>query len=284
MARKTSVTTNSATHLARSVTPQKALSRFEKLLEQVPQLKQGDSETLALQTWRQNIEILLSQFYGAPSVQLEKFQAIRYSLSFFSSATPESDFTEARLDGISKAEAYIRSRLEEIREDLSDVEITQSVFVQSTTMEKDRRKVFVVHGHDDGAKETVARYLSKLGLDPIILHEQPNKGRTIIEKFEDYADVSCAVVILTPDDTAASKKTPDANESRARQNVIFEMGFFVGKLGRTHTFALLHSRVSKPSDIDGLLYISMDTGTWRMELVGELKAAGLDIDANKAFE
>lgn len=146
------------------------------------------------------------------------------------------------------------------------------------------RKIFVVHGHDDGTKETVARYLEKLELKPIILHEQPNEGRTIMEKFEQHADVCCAVVLLGPDDIASAERTPAVQEGRARQNVIFEMGYFVGRLGRKYTFALVQNGVTRPSDIDGVLYIPMgDDMTWKTKLVEEFKAAGIQIDANKAF-
>jgi predicted nucleotide-binding protein len=145
------------------------------------------------------------------------------------------------------------------------------------------RKVFVVHGHDHGSKETVARFLAKLDLDPIILHEQADKGRTVIEKFEDYSDVQCAVVILSPDDIAYAKSDPAKQEERARQNVILELGYFIGRLGRDRTFALLLNGVSQPSDLGGILYISMSDGSWRMKLVRELKEAGIEVDANKAI-
>jgi predicted nucleotide-binding protein len=90
------------------------------------------------------------------------------------------------------------------------------------------RRIFVVHGHDDGTKETVARYLTQLGVQPIILHEQPNQGRTVIEKFEAHADVEYAVVIFTPDDIGYPKENPDSARPRARQNVVLELGFFWG--------------------------------------------------------
>jgi predicted nucleotide-binding protein len=141
-----------------------------------------------------------------------------------------------------------------------------------------------VHGPDHGIKETVARFLGKLDLDPIILHEQADQGKTIIEKFEAHsADVQCAVVILTADDVANAKATPEQREMRARQNVILELGFFVGKLGRQRTFALVEKGVALPSDISGLVYIPLDDGEWRLRLVKELKAAGLKVDANHAF-
>jgi predicted nucleotide-binding protein len=170
----------------------------------------------------------------------------------------------------------------EIEEELT--ENPRQISIQQDAEPKDVHKIFVVHGHDQGSKEAVARYLGKLGLQPIVLHELPDQGRTIIEKFEHHADVGCALVILSPDDVGFEKNNTSVQEGRARQNVIFEMGFFVGRLGRKNTFVLLQKGVTRPSDIDGVLYISMDDdATWRMRLVGELKAAGMDVDANKAF-
>jgi hypothetical protein len=67
------------------------------------------------------------------------------------------------------------------------------------------------------------------------------------------------------------------------QNVILEFGFFVGKLGRQRTFALVEKGVALPCDMHGLIYISLDDGQWRLHLVRELKAAGLQVDANQAF-
>ena len=143
------------------------------------------------------------------------------------------------------------------------------------------RRVFVVHGHDEEAKQTVARYLEKLDLEAIILHEQPNKGRTIIEKFEDYADVGFAVVLLTPDDVGSAKEETDNQTPRARQNVIFELGFFVGKLGRQRVCALHKGDVEIPTDFYGVVWVALDSGQWRLDLGRELQAAGLDVDLNK---
>jgi len=142
-------------------------------------------------------------------------------------------------------------------------------------------RVFVVHGHDEEAKQTVARYLEKLDLEAIILHEQPNKGRTIIEKFEDYADVGFAVVLLTPDDVGSAKDKTDNPVPRARQNVVFELGFFVGRLGRQRVCALHKGDVEIPTDFAGVLWVPMDSNAWRLPLGQEMKAAGLDVDLNK---
>jgi len=145
------------------------------------------------------------------------------------------------------------------------------------------KKVFLVHGHDESAREGTARFLEKLGLETIILHEQPNAGRTIIEKVEQYAGVAFAVVLLTPDDVGGTASNPQVLNPRARQNVILELGYFIGRLGRAHVAALLKGDVEKPSDYDGVVYIAMDSaGAWKLQLARELKTAGLDIDLNDA--
>jgi hypothetical protein len=140
-------------------------------------------------------------------------------------------------------------------------------------------RVFVVHGHDEAAKESVARFLTKLKLEPIILHEQPNGGRTIIEKFEAYADVGFAVVLMTPDDVGGSTKEPQKLLKRARQNVILELGYFAGRIGRRRVCALHKPELEIPSDFQGILYVPLDeAGGWKMKLAQELTEAKLSID------
>jgi predicted nucleotide-binding protein len=146
----------------------------------------------------------------------------------------------------------------------------------------DSREIFLVHGRDDAAKESVARFLESLDCRPIILHEQPNMGRTVIEKFEAHSDVRYAVVLLTPDDFGglASGEEP---KPRARQNVILELGYFIGKLGRARVCALFDERVEIPSDIHGVIFVRYDPGGgWRLRLAGEIRAAGIPVDLNRA--
>jgi predicted nucleotide-binding protein len=146
-----------------------------------------------------------------------------------------------------------------------------------------KSKVFIVHGHDGEAKSEVARFIEKLGPQAIILHELPNKGRTIISKFrEEAADVGFAIILMTPDDhggIAAQNTRP-----RARQNVIFELGFFIGALRPDKVAALVKGDIERPSDFDGVVYTELDErGAWRWELGKELQAAGFQIDWNKAM-
>lgn len=151
----------------------------------------------------------------------------------------------------------------------------------ATTSESENKLVFIVHGHNDTIKVNVARTLEKLGLTPIILHEQPNEGRTIIEKFEKHSKVGFAVILLTDDDEGKSKSEMDL-KPRARQNVILELGYFIGKLGRGKVVPLYSKDVDLPSDLYGLVYVPIDNSeSWKFALVKELRAAGYNVDANK---
>jgi predicted nucleotide-binding protein len=144
------------------------------------------------------------------------------------------------------------------------------------------KTVFLVHGHDEGAREAVARFIAKIGLEPIILHEQPNRGQTVIEKVEANGGVGFAVVILTPDDFGC--KAGEPQQPRARQNVLLELGYFIGRLGRAKVCALKRGQIELPSDFIGVVYQEYDDGgAWRIALSKELQAAGFDVDWNKVM-
>ena len=143
----------------------------------------------------------------------------------------------------------------------------------------------MVSGRDEGTTDTVARFLENLELDPVILREQPNEGRTIIEKFEEYAQVGFAVVLCTPDDVGALAAEQDQLKSRPRQNVVLEWGYFLGKIGRQRVCALIRGDMEIPSDYSGVVYIRMDDSQgWQLQLTRELYQAGLPVDANKILK
>lgn len=144
-------------------------------------------------------------------------------------------------------------------------------------------RVFIVHGHDAEARETVARFLENIGFVPVILHEQANRGRTVIEKVEANSDVGFAIVLLTPDDVGRAKDDTDL-EPRARQNVLLELGYFIAKLGRERVCALKRGNVIIPSDFAGVVWTEWDSaGAWKTALGKELQAAGHEIDWNKVM-
>ena len=144
------------------------------------------------------------------------------------------------------------------------------------------KKVFIVHGHDEGSREKVARFLERMGFEAIILHEQANRGRTVIEKVIEYGNVGFAVVLLTPDDEGCVKG--GVPEARARQNVLLELGFFIGYLGREKVCALKKGTLEIPSDFAGVVWEIMDDHNgWKQSLSRELEAAGHEIDWNKVM-
>lgn len=146
----------------------------------------------------------------------------------------------------------------------------------------DRSKVFIVHGHDDEVKVKTARFIEKLGFEAIILHEQISSGKTIIEKIEKYSDVGFGIVLYTPCDVGGKQEKTSELRSRARQNLVFEHGFLIGKIGRKNVCALVKGDVETPNDISGVVYVSMDKNeAWEYRIAKELKNSGYTVDMNK---
>lgn len=182
---------------------------------------------------------------------------------------------------IGRSIELLRQGQRALKEDLADYEHEHKTTLKGGPDAAElSRRVFVVHGHDDGSREMVARFLEKVGFEAVILHEQANQGRTVIEKVEAHGDVGFAVVLLTPDDEGCVRGgTP---EPRARQNVILELGYFIGRLGRGKVCALKRGVLEIPSDYAGVVYESLE-GNWKQALGRELQEAGHEIDWNKVM-
>jgi len=147
----------------------------------------------------------------------------------------------------------------------------------------DKSKVFIVHGHDDAAKEAVARFVEKIGFEAIILHEQASSGKTIIEKIEEYTNVGFGIVLYTPCDVGALQgQEKDDLKPRARQNVVFEHGYLIGKIGRENVCALVKGNIETPNDISGVVYIKMEgEKEWKYKVADEMKESGYNVDLTK---
>jgi len=256
------------------VSRENALRCLKRALDKVASvrgLKHGDSE---FQKWKTSTIQDLKRVFGSQSDPPRDFDR---SLIIY----PHEDSGT----NVDKAAALLGSWVEEVEEDWPETREVSGDSNADHDMRRKSNRVFVVHGHDDAARETVARVLEKLELEPVILHEQVNRGRTIIEKFEDFADVDFAVVLLTPDDMGRKKDGKTDLKPRARQNVILELGFFLGKLGRQRVCPIVKGDVETPSDYDGVVYTDLDdAGGWKMKLVQELKDAGFVIDTNRMFQ
>lgn len=152
-----------------------------------------------------------------------------------------------------------------------------AAFPSPAVVARNKRKVFIVHGRDNEAKQEVSRFIEGLGLEAIILHEQASSGMTIIEKIERYSnDADFALVLYTACDHGRGvheSKTPAKN--RARQNVVFEHGYLMAKLGRENVCSLVKGNIETPNDISGVVYVDLDaSGAWKTEVQKELKACG----------
>lgn len=195
-------------------------------------------------------------------------------------AVPIHEVRQSLARSKARSIALLEQAVQSLDEQLGE-DVAQAIPAQAPHT-RDMTKVFVVHGHDEGAREAVARFLERLRIRPIILHEQANQGRTVIEKVEAHSEVGFAVILLTPDDEGCAKgETPTP---RARQNVLLELGYFMGRLGRKHVCALKRGEVEIPSDFAGVVYETYDEGSgWKQALGRELQAAGFDIDWNEVM-
>jgi predicted nucleotide-binding protein len=192
-------------------------------------------------------------------------------------------FAEGKVQSIT----LLRQAIATVEDQIADQEPNDGAAPSAAAMVApalDFSKVFVVHGRDNETKNEVARFLERIGLEAIILHEQPNRGRHLLTKFQEEAEgVGFAVVLITPDDDGALEGEP--LQKRARQNVVFELGFLIGKLGSSRVAALIKGEVVRPSDFDGVGYITLDpAGGWKGLLARELKAAHVPFDAMRVFD
>ncbi len=273
----------------------KAIQRLQRVLDKVPELGDLSTDAPDFQKWRRSTKNAIASAFGEESEHLEEFTNISFRLPLlganvvgrrFSAPTrTTTDYQRSFSKGLSWSATLLESLIEKIEDYWEDEVDVQGFSSPPRDVHNDSKRVFVVHGRDDGAKDTVARFLGKLGLEPVILHEQADKGRTLIAKFEEEArEVRFAVVLLTPDDEGRHLNIEVDLCPRARQNVIFELGYFAGALGREHVCAMTTGDVDFPTDYDGVVYIPLDnSGGWKLSLVKELKAAGFDVDANLAL-
>jgi predicted nucleotide-binding protein len=197
--------------------------------------------------------------------------------------TPLSDFIRGVDQNCKRSLALLQQAVQTLKEDLAELvepePISNAVVLSTPPL---GREIFIVHGHAGEPREAVARFLERLGLKPIILHEQANQGRTVIEKFEAHAGAGFAIILLTPDDIGGPVR--GTQQPRARQNVILELGYFIGRLTRARVCALKAGDLELPSDILGIVWTPFDAaGAWNIALAKELQAAGYEVDWNRVM-
>ena len=263
-----------------SISPDKGIELIKRQINDGLKVKEASCPGDEYDSWNTITNHCLVKAFGEHSEAVQDFE----TLGAIYAAGMDFDFDAFRREALdrklARLGAYIKIFMTEV--ELQEATIPPPPLAPLIAIS---RKVFVVHGHNEAFRETCARFVEKLDLEPIILHEQPNAGRTIIEKFQDYSDVGFAIVLLTGDDQGTTKNAdPSTLKLRARQNVIFELGFFIGKLGRSRVCALYEPGVEIPSDYSGILFVQLDpAGAWRFQLGRELKAVGIAVDLNRAI-
>ena len=224
--------------------------------------------------WQQYVEELLKQSFSISNNEYHKaFYEAGQSLIF----VPGQDYIQDEKDEIATKVAYLESLIERIPLIPSSVETSIAPKLQVSSSKSN--KVFIVHGHDIAERAEVELLIKKLGYNPVVLFKQASGGKTIIEKLEEETDsVDFAVILYTACDFGRDKE--DRKEQpRARQNVVFEHGYLIAKLGRDHVCALVEPGVEVPGDLAGVVYVSL-SGSWEYMLAKEMKSAGLSIDMN----
>ncbi len=270
----------------------KGISRLERLVAEIETFdatvltKRWGPEQSALET---TIEGVLTSVFGHDTVEYRRYcQATKLDhgavgVSFIGSSRDESH--DARLnveEGKVEAIHILQSAIKWLREEIEDASEQAPIVADGRPTSVLSQKIFIVHGHDEAARQTVARFIEKIGFEAIILSEQANRGRTIIEKIEAHADVGFAVVLLTPDDVGG--KAGDTPRPRARQNVLLELGYFMAKLGRARVCTLTKGEMDIPTDFAGVVWEKLDDGgAWKQALARELVDAKFPIDWNKVM-
>ena len=259
--------------------PSRALDLLRRQLEVGERL--GSSGVVPdedFRQWKNTTSEFISRALGSNSSNIGRFEKAGVP-QVWSLGASQSYYDKLRRDSLNGKVSILKSCIDQLE---AMAELPQPVPSRSTA----NSRVFLVHGRNEGIREGVARFIESLRLPVTILHEQPNKGRTIIEKFEDYSDVGFAVVLLTGDDKGGlATDPPKTFQPRARQNVILELGFFLGAIGRERVCALYEPGVEVPSDFSGVVFVELDPNRrWHVEVARELKAAGFEVDMNKAFE
>lgn len=235
-------------------------------------------EDVEFKSWQLNAERFLIKRFGQDSWEHKKFQETVFDTIILVGIDDDDEgdnaLIEACKEGLLTCKKVFETYLEEMAEEEEPAAQPQSV--QPSNM----NKIFIVHGHDGELKHSVARIVEKQGIEAVILSEQANQGRTIIEKFEANSDVGGAICLFTADDVAKAKDA-SLEKPRARQNVVLEAGYFMGKLGRDHVVILADSEIEIPSDLSGMVYTN--TSDWKVSLLKDLKAMGYKVDFNKLF-
>ncbi len=263
----------------------KAITVLSRRVADLEQFQPSHTADAAYEALEKSIQEALERSFGRDTSDYNRYVSAAtldhgpISIDFHGRGSTR-DTRKYQEEGKASAIATLRGAIKTLEERIADETSNTQHSNSATEPAYETDSIFVVHGHDGEVKQSVARFVEGLGLTAVILDEQANRGMTIIEKLEHHADVGYAIVLLTPDDVGG-KSTEDLRR-RPRQNVVLELGLFVGRLGRDRVCAIVRGKdIELPSDIQGLVWADYESD-WMLKVAKELKAAGYEIDMNKA--
>ena len=239
------------------------------------QREQVEDAKNVLAKWQQVIQEVLKSYYGtSENENNHRFEHTIVSVK--SGYDYKEELTNEYKSAISVLEGIIDT-IELLLDDANSMDMMNEKAGLKVT-----NNVFIVHGHDEQTRNAVELFVKNIDYNPIVLFKEPSKGQTIIEKIESNVENACfSIVIYTPCDVGRAREDKEL-KPRARQNVVFEHGYMCSKLGREHVVALCEEGVECPGDMSGVIYIEYDKkGLWQLKIAQEMKAIGLEVDANK---
>lgn len=266
----------------RSVPPETGVKLIQKQIEKAEQLLAHRPLSSADHAaWDNVTRDYLVRAFGSRSPNVNEVVSAHSSVPLHLRSS-DADFERSGASRLENQVTMLRGCVQQLE---TDIELAASGAEETRSRAAEPgppHRVFIVHGRDAGAKDTVARVVERGGLEAVILHEQPSRGRTIIEKLSDHSNVGFAIVLITGDDVGGPEDGSEDLRPRARQNVVFELGYFIAKLGRARVCVLYEEGVELPTDYQGVVWIPLDAdGAWRARVVQELRSAGLTADFDK---
>ena len=251
--------------------------KFKELYDEIESLEDWkmDAFSPAFKAWKSKTERFLINYFGKESYEVSHFNAVEFKFSMYAPGRTAADYFQKCQNGLEECKGVFETYLHEME---NEEQSPEKLLISKNA--RSFQKVFIVHGHDHALKQEVARIIEKQGIEAIILSEQANGGKTIIEKIEENSDVGAAICLFTGDDYGKAKDATSEN-LRARQNVVFEAGYFMGKLGRGNVILIASPDIEIPSDLQGVVYTNKDM--WQTDVLRELKAIGYNVDFNKLF-
>jgi len=253
------------------------VAKIKDLIERAEKLYNSGVNEPEFKSWKDDAEKYLKKIYGETSSEAAAFENIEYykyylTFDLFNGGWRENILKEKDTfqKGIKTAVFYLKSYEAddhvvdfEKKEQKAKNKSSDKAAAAPEAKKASNKKIFFVHGRNDGVKTQVADFLLKTGIKPVNINKNIGKDQPLMEKMAKHSDVKASIVLFS---------------SAAGQNVIFEAGYFIGKLGMEHTVILLEEGVETPSELNGCAFYEIDQkGKWRLEIANKLKSMNFDI-------